>query len=321
MDVAKRVPDGAESNDEKRDAAAERAARHPRIERLDNQGLSAGPDEPLVEALWGDPVNLRFPLAYREQSSPDAARSNSARSRFKGPGGASVYSRASAEAVHERIVAAQIAAGTSPSFDPDDALDAALPARHRRHMAQKAATPRGVRMRKYQEALAALKSIPAPTPTLDGVITALEAVAGLDDVAVVKAAVNKAVADLVAVKKFDMVDGVSTTATIPTGNMTPVIEPPEPAPRQTNGYVDVVTGTEDDDVILVDAVDAPMAADGWTANGAVQPPLDRSMINPQPPDLRGMVPPPPDTSAPFRLGDSVAKSALSFGSDHELARR
>jgi hypothetical protein len=127
MRIAKQIPESDADIGERREAADERAEGFPEIEVLEDQGLSAAEDDPLDEALWGDPVNLRFPLAYRGDTEPDRERSSNARSRFKGPDGADAYERDETKGVvHTRIVQAEIDAGVEPGYDPQDPLDRLL---------------------------------------------------------------------------------------------------------------------------------------------------------------------------------------------------
>lgn len=119
--IVKQVPDADASNDEKREAQAARSEEFG-IEALEDKGenLSFPADFPTDLRLYGDPVNLKFPNDSEERAA-------NARVRFKQF--ADTYAEESSKAVvHERIVRAELRHGIEPGFDPDDPLDALLPA-------------------------------------------------------------------------------------------------------------------------------------------------------------------------------------------------
>lgn len=117
--VDKKVPDKDASAEEKREAQKERSEKY-HIEVLENEGerLSFSKGMPTSETLYGDPVNLKFPL------EPET-RARNARARFKQF--ADTYElQKSKEVVHERIVKRLLDIGANPSFDPNDPLDKLL---------------------------------------------------------------------------------------------------------------------------------------------------------------------------------------------------
>jgi len=120
------VPDTGATSEEKRDAQKQRSATFD-IEALEGKGenLTYPKGDPTDLGLYGDPVNLKYPLAYAGESDPDLARANNARARFKQA--ADTYEQTSSKRViHTRIVRAQLSAGASPSYNPDDELDKLL---------------------------------------------------------------------------------------------------------------------------------------------------------------------------------------------------
>lgn len=117
------VPDASASNDAKRKAQASRSKQFG-IEALDGKGerLTYPKGFPTELKLYGDPVNLMFPL-------DPAGRARNARTRFK-QFADSIYEKdESKRIVHTRIVDRLLAIGAAPSFNPDDPLDALLPSR------------------------------------------------------------------------------------------------------------------------------------------------------------------------------------------------
>lgn len=114
------VPAKDAPEEEKRAAQAARAKQYG-IEALSGKGesLSYPAGYPTSLDDYADPVNLKYPL------SPDG-RARNARARFKQD--ANTYSKdASKRLVHTRIVERLVSIGASPSFNPDDPLDAMLP--------------------------------------------------------------------------------------------------------------------------------------------------------------------------------------------------
>lgn len=117
--VEKVVPASDASEEDKRAAQKGRAEQFG-IEPLEGKGenLSFPAGDPTDLDLYGDPVNLKYPMA-------DAAQAANARVRFKQNAG--TYSKdSSKKVVHNRIVKRELALGISPSFDENDPLDAML---------------------------------------------------------------------------------------------------------------------------------------------------------------------------------------------------
>jgi len=119
--LKQRVPADDASNEDKRKAQRERS-RAFGIEALEGKGenLSFPKGFPTKLSDYGDPVNLKYPLA------PDA-RARAARAYFKRFAGE--YKRTSSKrVVHTRIVERLLAIGAKPSFNNSDPLDKLLPA-------------------------------------------------------------------------------------------------------------------------------------------------------------------------------------------------
>jgi hypothetical protein len=126
QEVERQVPDKDASDDTKRKSQKKRSEKY-EIEALEDKGenLSYPKNDPTKEALYGDPVNLKFPLG-RDDNKIDQKRANNARTRFKQF--ADTYSKKkSKKIVHTRIIEAQLKAGSNPAFDPEDPLDKMLP--------------------------------------------------------------------------------------------------------------------------------------------------------------------------------------------------
>ncbi len=124
--VVRQVPPSDAPTDRKRKSQKRRSEKYG-IEVLEGKGenLSYPSGDPTTERLYGDPVNLKYPLG-RDDNELDVARANNARARFKQA--YAVYSKtASRRVIHTRIVEAQLRGGANPSYDPDDALDKLLP--------------------------------------------------------------------------------------------------------------------------------------------------------------------------------------------------
>jgi len=115
------VPDASASQEEKRKAQAARSSRYG-VEALEGKGerLSIPSGFPTDLSLYGDPVNLMYPL-----DPPGRARN--ARARFKQFADRTYTKTSSKRIVHTRIVKRLLDIGASPSFDPNDSLDALLP--------------------------------------------------------------------------------------------------------------------------------------------------------------------------------------------------
>lgn len=93
-------------------------SQHFGIEALSDGALQYPADAPTDLALYGDPVNLRYPMA-------EAEKAGDARAQFKQQFG-SYQKEESKAVVHNRIVARQLALGLDPDFDATDSLDALL---------------------------------------------------------------------------------------------------------------------------------------------------------------------------------------------------
>jgi hypothetical protein len=123
--VERQVP-SADVDPEKKRAAQKKRAEKYGIETLENKGenLSYPKGDPTKETLYGDPVNLKYPLG-KADNKVDKNRANNARTRFKQAFAVYVKKQSRAE-IHNRIVLAQLKAGSSPSFDPTDSIDKLL---------------------------------------------------------------------------------------------------------------------------------------------------------------------------------------------------
>lgn len=122
---AKAVPASDATPEDKRAAQDERASKYG-IEAREDGNLSYPADGPTTETLYGDPVNLLYPFAGPSNTvEPDRLRNALARFRQATD---SYTQESSRVRVYERIVRAALAADITPAFDPDDPIDAALPA-------------------------------------------------------------------------------------------------------------------------------------------------------------------------------------------------
>ena len=118
---------GPEATPEDKRAAQEARASEYGIEALTggDAALTFPADAPTTLELYGDPVNLKYPLGGTG-NAPDPARIRNALSRFKQAAG-SYAEAASRGKVYGRIVAAALAAGIGVSYDPQDPIDQLLP--------------------------------------------------------------------------------------------------------------------------------------------------------------------------------------------------
>lgn len=123
--VAKAVPAPAATPDEKRTAQEARAKKYGIGALASGANLSYPSGDPTSEALYGDPVNLKYPIAY-DDNKPDPARIRNGLARFAQ--NASAYPEADRGKVWERLVRAALAAGITHGYDPKNPLDASLPA-------------------------------------------------------------------------------------------------------------------------------------------------------------------------------------------------
>jgi hypothetical protein len=120
------VPAADATPEDKRTAQEARATEYG-IESLTGTeaNLSWPADAPTQLDLYGDPVNLKYPLGGTDNAA-DPARIRNAMARFKQAAGA--YSQDSSKGkVYGRIVAAALAAGIAVTYDPNDAIDKLLP--------------------------------------------------------------------------------------------------------------------------------------------------------------------------------------------------
>lgn len=92
---------------------------------------SLRPGEPTVEELYGDPVNLRYSMGTEENEWCEK-KIAAAYALFRET--ADDYQPESRAKVYERIVRAAIAEGLALGFDPEDVLDAGLPAEVQQQM-------------------------------------------------------------------------------------------------------------------------------------------------------------------------------------------
>lgn len=117
---SKQAPQEGMNNEQLRSARAARSKQFG-IEILEvGSNLSFPKGFPTKLELYGDPVNLKYPLESVE-------RARNARVRFKQF--AKNYKQTqSKKVIHERIVRAEMKFGVKPSVDPKDPLDALLPA-------------------------------------------------------------------------------------------------------------------------------------------------------------------------------------------------
>lgn len=118
---------GPEATPEDKRAAQEARASEYGIEALTgpDANLSWPADAPTTLELYGDPVNLKYPLGG-SGNAPDVARIRNALARFKQAAG-SYAQPASRGKVYGRIVSAALAHGIAVSYDPEDPIDQLLP--------------------------------------------------------------------------------------------------------------------------------------------------------------------------------------------------
>jgi hypothetical protein len=118
---------GPEASPEDKRAAQETRASEYGIEALTGPeaALTFPADAPTTLELYGDPVNLKYPLGGTG-NTPDPARIRNALARFKQAAG-SYAEAASRGKVYGRIVAAALAAGIAVTYDPQDPIDQLLP--------------------------------------------------------------------------------------------------------------------------------------------------------------------------------------------------
>jgi hypothetical protein len=124
--LEKSVPADDATPEEKQKAHAARAKQYGIEALTTGAALSYPAGDPTSEAMYGDPVNLKYPIGG-EGNAADVERIRNALARFKG--NADTYSQDASKArVYERIVRAALAAEIAVSYDPNDAIDKLLPA-------------------------------------------------------------------------------------------------------------------------------------------------------------------------------------------------
>ena len=118
-------PECGEKLDAKGKAQATRSGKS-EVETLKSGANSSFPvGDPTDKALYGDPVNLKYPLAY-DDGELDVARIKNAIVRFKQSH--DTYGQDSSKSVvYGRIVIAALSAGIDVSYDKDDEIDKLLP--------------------------------------------------------------------------------------------------------------------------------------------------------------------------------------------------
>jgi len=125
--IFKAVPSKDTDTSDKREAQRVRAKKYGISIQESGSNLSYPAGSPTVESLYGDPVNLRYPLG-REDNRPDLGRLRNALARFKQFGIEGYTDSASRAIVFERIVRAALTEGVNVGYSPDDPIDALLPA-------------------------------------------------------------------------------------------------------------------------------------------------------------------------------------------------
>ncbi|MEN6370222.1 MAG: hypothetical protein ABFD77_11090 [Thermotogota bacterium] len=124
-EAAKAVPDASASAEDKKKAQGDRATKYG-IEAREDGNLSYPSDSPTTEGLYGDPVNLMYPLAGTD-NKPDVARIRNALSRFSQ--NRDEYGENSSKVkILERVVEAALSAGVDVTAPEGDEIYDALPA-------------------------------------------------------------------------------------------------------------------------------------------------------------------------------------------------
>lgn len=118
-EVLKQDPSDDMSRDDLEKAREARSKKYG-IEVTSSSALTYPEGYPRELSLYGDPVNLKYPV-------DTMARAANARVRFKQNAESTYTEEGSRKVVHERIVRAEIDKGVLPSYDENDALDALLP--------------------------------------------------------------------------------------------------------------------------------------------------------------------------------------------------
>jgi hypothetical protein len=135
-EVNKAVPGADASDDDKRKAQEERAKQYG-IEALEQgANLSYPSGDPTTEAMYGDPVNLKYPFG-KADNEPDLGRIRNALARFKQA--ADTYTEEqSKRVVFTRIVERALDSDVTVGYDADDPIDALLPQETKDRIAEKA---------------------------------------------------------------------------------------------------------------------------------------------------------------------------------------
>jgi hypothetical protein len=124
-DVEKLVPDSDATQEEKEKAREARSTKY-KIEVLEKgSALTYPADYPTTEAMYGDPVNLKYPWGT-SGNALDMGRLRNGLARFKQ--NYEQYTKAaSRKAVYTRIVRKALAEDIDVSYDAEDPVDALLP--------------------------------------------------------------------------------------------------------------------------------------------------------------------------------------------------
>ncbi|MDD5542896.1 MAG: hypothetical protein PHX83_06945 [Acidobacteriia bacterium] len=209
--IAKRVPDADAENEDKQKALAERATSYG-IEAREDAALSYPADSPTTEAMYGDPVNLKYPTGDAS-NTVDVGRIRNALARFKQA--YEEYKKDSSRArVYARIVRAALDNGVEVSYDENDPVDSLLPADLKAELQKpkEEAAKNHLAFLAMRAEIATLatklveKSEPVPTPKPD---------ASLDEIARLHATVKSA-NDSVATLKKENVALVETVKSLET---------------------------------------------------------------------------------------------------------
>lgn len=124
-DVEKAVPAKDVDSETKKKAQKARSKKYG-IEIVEGSNLSYPANAPTTERLYGDPVGLKYPLAYEDDTKPNSARTRNAIARFKQ--NYEAYTKKTSRArVYERIVRAAMSAKIEVSYDSNDPVDKLLP--------------------------------------------------------------------------------------------------------------------------------------------------------------------------------------------------
>ncbi len=187
-DTEKAVPDKDAPRETKEKAQASRSKQYG-IEVLSaNSNLSFPAGAPSTERLYGDPVNLKYPLAYAGATSPDPARTRNAIVRFKQ--NPEAYSERSSRArVYERIVRSALSAGINVSYDPNDPIDQLLPGDLKTRLQKNADGP-NTEPSSTEEETAETAAEPSVGDWLDGVEKSIDQTAYEDWFAGIQSAID-----------------------------------------------------------------------------------------------------------------------------------